>query len=245
MSAEETKIHFRCADRAFAEASLLFWWLRHPFSSERPERPLATLKATLAVLRLLPRLTVQLTDNPPGQRIRMYLSETRFGLPVRLYVKSFIPVPAPGEPLFSGRAMQAARTNVRRATKDGLTCHEVPQSGAAPGLRVFRMVDADGQRVGEASITCDAAWALLHEVSSDTSNGFYLLHSKVMAELQEAEVRFLLVNARNPLLLRPGLLYMQGRLGYEVVNLRLDRRAQPSLRPRFAPAGVHATRELH
>jgi hypothetical protein len=43
--------------------------------------------------------------------------------------------------------------------------------------------------------------------------------------MQRAGVRHLLIPSGNVLRLKPGLVYLQARLGYSVVNLRLDRRA--------------------
>ena len=71
--------------------------------------------------------------------------------------------------------------------------------------------------------TVDQKWALLHFLIAPRYTARYLLHTHMVFSLQASGVRYLTHRGPSALLIPPGLLYMQARLGYEVVNLRLMR----------------------
>jgi hypothetical protein len=50
----------------------------------------------------------------------------------------------------------------------------------------------------------------------------YLLHTELVAALQREGVGHLLYQGPSSLVIEPGLLYLQARLGYEVANLQIS-----------------------
>ena len=220
-TAEEISAPIKCSADEVVQSAALFWWLRHPITTKCPANPLACTRAVVSILRSAPRLEPRLTHSPGGRHIATYLRETRFGVRRRLWAKSVLEIAPEGQPLFAGRAMQAARTNMRRAQAEGLSCTEVSAAAPELGTRKFRLWDKDGAEIGGANLVVDQEWALMNNLWAHSGVGYYLVHGHVVEEMQRARVRYILMNAENAIILKPGLLYMQGRLGYQVVHLRL------------------------
>jgi hypothetical protein len=216
-------VEFKCSATAVTDSARLFWWLQHPRSARRPARPVSGLKAALWIWRRAPVLAVHLSDGFGGQTIAAYLGERRAGLRWRLWSRSVIEIPAAGTPAFRGRAMQALRTNVSRARREGLTCQTVPLEDGHAGEHLFHLLDAEGSVQGASCVTRDQDWAVVNYMLSSTHIGTYLLHAHVVSAMQQLGVRHLLITSGNVLRLNPGLLYLQARLGYSVVNLHLAR----------------------
>jgi hypothetical protein len=82
--------------------------------------------------------------------------------------------------------------------------------------------DSDGSAAGVALVTVDQKWAMLNLLVASRYSARYLLHAHMVESLQASGVRYLLPGTPTTLLLPPELLYMQARLGYEIVNLRMS-----------------------
>ena len=119
--------------------------------------------------------------------------------------------------------MQALRTNVSHARREGLICQTVPLEDGYAGEHLFHLLDAEGSVQGASCVTRDQDWAVVNYMLSSTRIGTYLLHAHVVSAMQQLGVRHLLITSGNALRLNPGLLYLQARLGYSVVNLHLAR----------------------
>jgi hypothetical protein len=205
---------------------------------------------------------VELTATPSGELIREYLTARRRGIRSHLYAKSVLRIP-PGEaPILRGRSFRAARTNTTRARSEGITCRDLRASERLSVLRELgepewlldRTVDRwwmaeapDGSAVGLALATVDERWAMLNILVAPRYTARYLLHTHLVSQLQAAGVRYVIAQAPSPLVLDPGLVYLQGRLGYEVANLRLSgkhagalrRAGVPPVHPDPAPAAAY------
>ncbi len=124
--------------------------------------------------------------------------------------------------------MQALRTNVSRARREGLRCVDVPLEDGHPGEHLVHLLDAKGSVEGASCVTRDRDWAVVNYMLSSTPSGTYLLHAHVVTTMQRLGVRYLLITSGNALRLNPGLLYLQARLGYSVANLTLTPAPTPS-----------------
>ncbi len=135
-----------------------------------------------------------------------------------------------------GRRFHAARTNITRARYEGIRCRELPDSERANVLRELALPQSLLERasdrwwvaerpnrtsVGVASATVDDKWALLNLLVARRYTARYLLHTHMVGSLQASGIRHLTHRGPNALVTPPGLLYLQARLGYEIVNLRL------------------------
>jgi hypothetical protein len=194
----------------------------------------ASARAALEVLLRAPRLEVELTSSPGGDLIRGYLLARRRGIRSHLRARSVLRIPPVGEPMLSGRRFHAARTNVARARREGITCRELPEAERPQVLGALNVLDsmlartadrwwvaeaADRSPVGLALATVDRRWAMLNVLDAPRYPARYLLHTHVVAALRGDGVRYLMPRSPSALVLPEGLLYLQARLGYEVVNL--------------------------
>jgi hypothetical protein len=218
-----------CSAPAVTDSAAFLWWLRHPRTVPRPPRPASVLLTAVAILRHAPSVQAEVSHRPSGQRINAFLRERRLGIRRRFLCRSVLVIPDQTQPLFAGRSNQAARTNMSRARAEGWSCTEV-DGDARPGERVFHLLNPQGNKAGRLHVTVDRHWALIHVLESDAPVGFYLIHGYAVAELRACSVRYALIDSGMAVVLKPGYLYMQGRLGYQVMNVR------PVSQPPAAPA---------
>ena len=81
---------------------------------------------------------------------------------------------------------------------------------------------ADRSAEGVVLVTVDQKWAMLNILVAPLYTARYLLHTHMVLSLQASGVSFLTTRSPSALVLPPGLLYLQARLGYEIVNLRVE-----------------------
>lgn len=225
----------RCSAPAVTAGAAFSRWLFRRGERAAPPAPLVGLRAAAAVLIGAPRLTVELTSSPSGELIREYLLARRRGIRSHLRARSVLRIPSEGAPILSGRRFHAARTNVARARREGIACRELPRPERSRALRELGMAEtmlrrasdrwwvaeADETAVGVAVVTVDRTWAMLNVLDAPGYPARYLLHAHVVSALRAAGVRYLTTKGPSALVLPEGLLYLQARLGYEVVNLRV------------------------
>lgn len=204
--------------------------------SDLPVSPLTGARAALEIVLRAPQMPVELTGSPSGQHIRDYLLARRRGVRTHLYAQTILRIPPAGAPLLKGRSFRATRTNVTRARREGITCRELP---AAERPRVLRELDhpaslagrtfdrwwvaegPDRSPAGIALATVDREWGLLNWLIAPRYTARYLLHTHMVEALQTTGVRYLATRTPMALLQSPGMLYLQARLGYEIVRLRV------------------------
>lgn len=218
-----------------AGAEFSRWVLRRGAPAARPS-PAVGLRAAASVLLSAPRLTVELTSSPSGELIREYLLARRRGVRSHLRARSVLRLPPEDAPLLGGRRFHAARTNVARARREGIACRELPGPERLRALRELGVLEtmlrrrtdrwwvaeaADKAAVGVALVTVDRTWAMLNVLDAPGYPARYMLHTHVVSALRAAGVRYLTTKGPSALVLPEGLLYLQARLGYEVVNLRV------------------------
>ena len=185
-------------------------------------------------------------------------------LPCLRLGQAVLRLPRTPEEYLRGRHRQAVRTNCTRAQALGLVVREVAgeaegvrllgrivhgdrydarrlaRSRAArqptKGLRTLAVYDASGQAVGAAAFYRSGRYARLEAlkcVSSDRSSvARYLLHTRLVETLIRDGVVVLF--ADSGITVTPGTHYLQQRVGYEIINVRI-RRARPARRLRAAP----------
>jgi hypothetical protein len=212
-------------------------WLfgRSKFTAPPPS-PLSGARAALEIVIGAPTLPVDLTASPSGEHIRDYLLARRRGVRTHLYAQTVLRIPPIGTPLLTGRRFRAARTNNTRARREGITCRELPEAERPRVLReldqpaslVGRALDrwwvaegSDRSSAGFALATVDRKWALLNWLIAPRYTARYLLHAHLVEALQAAGVRYLATRTPMALVQSPGALYLQARLGYEIVRLRV------------------------
>jgi len=209
-----------------------------------PASPLTGARAALEVVLGAPLLSVELTGSPSGELIRDYLLARRRGVRTHLYAQTVLCIPPIGAQMLKGRRFRAARTNITRARREGITCGDLPESERPRVLRELdesaslleRTVDhwwvaemPDRSPAGFALATVDQKWALLNWLVAPRYTARYLLNSHIMLALQAAGVRYLATRSPMAVVQSSGVLYLQARLGYEIVRLRVksDRLARP------------------
>ena len=222
-------------------------------------RHLAKLPALVWYLVRLPRLRVWLSDQATGRMLGEHLSLRRWGLP-RFRLAQGVMLLPPDFATSSGAAPPRgyAQTSTVRANAGsavhretvpdwlppepvghwstrGLTC-------SAPTER-FWATSRAGEIVGEAWLTVDGEFALLHALVCSESNVRWLLHSAIVERLCSSGCRLLMTNSYDVPLMSPGVQYFQRLLGYTVAHLRPPARRpttrpQPSTRPAWAQAGA-------
>jgi len=224
----------RCSAPAVtAGAAFSRWLLRR--GAALPPSPAAGLRAAAEVLLAAPRLSVELTSSPSGELIRQYMLARRRGIRSHLRARSVLRVPPPETPMLSGRRFHAARSNVARARREGIACRELPEPERPGALRELGVLETMLRRktdrwwvaeaadttVGVALVTVDRSWAMLNVLDAPEYPARYLLHTHIVGSLRAAGVRYLTTRGPSALVMPEGLLYLQARLGYEVVNLRV------------------------
>ena len=114
-----------------------------------PASPLTGARAALEVVLGAPLLSVELTASPSGELIRDYLLARRRGVRTHLYAQTVLCIPPIGAEMLKGRRFRAARTNITRARREGITCRDLPESERPRVLRgagrVGIAVGADGR----------------------------------------------------------------------------------------------------
>ena len=176
------------------------------------------------------RLTVALSDKPPGRLIHEHLSLRRWGVPRFRLAQGVLHLPEDFALYTRGRSRQAVRTNVRHALKNGITCECVI-------VRDWRWPLADrvlehqadtehwtarnvhGELVGEAWLTVDDDTALLHVMACQEPHVRWLLHTKIVERLCSSSCSVLLTNSVDVPLLSPGQQHFQQLLGYSIARL--------------------------
>lgn len=212
----------------------------------RPVRPARWPIEAGAFLRLvvrLPRVTVSLTDSPRGRVIGAYLRARHWGVRSHLLARGVLALPQTPDAYLRGRSRRAVRTNVSRATKEGVRCTPLPNGAAAeaavrrladhglvsnPAVLLARSADEwviardrDGDVVGGALVTVDRTWAMLNLLVGVTYPVRYALHTELVLNLGAAGVKHLFPSCNSALVLPEGSQYFQQILGYRIVNLSL------------------------
>jgi hypothetical protein len=214
-----------------------------------PVRLLPGLRATAMLLATLPKLSVSLTDSPPGERLRRHLGDRIWGIRHSRLAQGVLELPEQRGIYLRGRSRQAVRTSVRKALAAGIVCRALDgleERRAAAGCVVPGMLEWDddlflqpgdlwkgaftpsGEPVAIAHVTVDCEWALLKGLVSTDHISRYLLHTDLVEGLVEEKVRYLVVDGPMALLLAPALQYWQRLLGYRVASLSVRRRPLPT-----------------
>lgn len=191
----------------------------------------------------LPRVRIRPSNSPDGRAIRAHLAQRdRYGVPEHRIVQGILELPASMDDYLSGRPRQAVRSNVRRAEALGLVCKRLESYYARsecadracfagvsyrsdmldwPGRDCWAVVDSDDRLTAIATVTVDGEVAVLWTLVGHESPERWLLHTRIVEALIGSGVRLLLVNSVSAMQLRPGLQYLQRRLGYRLVQLAL------------------------
>jgi hypothetical protein len=214
-----------------------------------PVSLLPGLTATAMLLMTLPRLSVSLTDSPPGERLRRHLGDRILGIRHSRVAQGVLELPKEQGAYLRGRSRQAVRTSVRKALAAGVVCrpldsleerravasHVVPGMAEwaddlflLPGDLWMAALAPDGVPVAIAQVTVDREWALLKGLVSTDHTGRYLLHTDLVNALVEARARYLVVDGPMAPLLAPALQYWQRLLGYRVASLSVRRKSLPA-----------------
>ena len=94
---------------------------RHPVVAARTAR----------LVKSLPWVDVPLTTQPAGRTIRSRVERRRYLLPVGRLARATLTLPDEAGLYLRGRHRQAARTNIARAARNGVSAAEVPPDGLA------------------------------------------------------------------------------------------------------------------
>jgi hypothetical protein len=214
-----------------------------------PASLLPGLTATAILLMTLPRLSVSLTDSPPGERLRRHFGHRIWGIRHSRLAQGVLTLPQEQGAYLRGRSRQAVRTSVRKALAAGVVCrpldsieerravagHVVPgmtewsdELFMLPGDQWRAAFAPDGVPVAIAQVTVDREWALLKGLVSSDHASRYLLHTDLVNALVEAKARYLVVDGPMAPLLAPALQYWQRLLGYRVAGLSVCRKPLPA-----------------
>jgi len=202
---------------------------------------------SLAYLMIsLPRIRLSLTDEPPGRAIREYLEPRTRGIPYARVAQSVLTLPTTTSAYLSGRHRQALRTNLRRASEDGIYCTAIegePRDHLEPWLsrpfpgneasveleewlrlphhsaKRWLAFSADGVLMALAVVTIDAEVACMNVLKTSSYRARWMLHQHVVASLIEARVRHLIAQGGDALTLDPGTQYFLRLLGYRIAHL--------------------------
>jgi hypothetical protein len=221
---------------------------------------IAGSRATVLLLRGLPRVPVELTDSLAGLRLRKHFDDRTWGIRHSRIAQGILSLPDEPGQYPRGRSRQALRTNIRRARAAGITCRQLhhldERRGAALQLRaripgmwqwsneMFSLPEdiwwagetSRGQTVAFAQVTVDREWALLRSLASSDRPSRYLLHAVLVDVLVASGVRYLAVDGPMAPMLEPSLQYWQRLLGFDVVHLSVSR--QPLVQRASSPAVV-------
>lgn len=208
---------------------------------------IAGSRATVLLLRGLPRVRVTLSDSPAGLRLRQHFDHRTWGIRHSRIAQGVLSLPGEPGQYLRGRSRQALRTNIRKARAAGITCRQLnhldERRGAALQLRArvpgmwqwtneqFSLPEdiwwagrtSRGETVAFAQVTVDREWALLRSLASSDRPSRYLLHAVLVDVLVASGVRYLAVDGPMAPLLEPSLQYWQRLLGFDVVHLSVSR----------------------
>jgi hypothetical protein len=213
----------------------------------------ASIRQMVVFLRALPRIDVTLRASGAGWEIANHLSVRHGGRYVNRWAVGVLSLPDQPDEYLRGRKRQAVRTNLHRAEELGLAFRELsdPATKRAElasilsarreefwdvaelvrgvdraSSRVFVAEDRTGAIQALATVVVDVQWAHMYLCVSLPGDAafaaLYLLNVGVVQQLAAERVRHLFV--RSALHLSPGQRYLQARLGFELMNLRMTRR---------------------
>ncbi len=129
-------------------------WRRLAPSSRDP----AGLAALVRLVRRLPRVSLALTDTPPGRRIRDHLDVRVFNLvPKHRIAQGILLVPASPADYAQGRSRRALRNNLARAARTGVACRCVVDPADRREV-VARWTEGNTRRLPEDRLWSDL-WA--------------------------------------------------------------------------------------
>lgn len=202
------------------------------------------IRPAVAVVRNLPRTTLELTTTGAGVDLRSHLAERRCGIPTGRVV-SVLALPQNGAAYLKGKKKQALRTNSTKATADGVGCHHISnvelrayatqllaqRSSIADlemllaepdgaGFENWVALDSNGDVVAIARLQVDqtVAWLKYFVAVTDTPQSLarYKLSAEVFIDLADRGVQHVIVGSA--VFLTPGLSYFQRRLGFEATR---------------------------
>ncbi len=214
----------------------------------------AAIRQMIVSVRALPQISVSVSAGAAGREIANHLAVRRGIRYVNRRAVGVLPLPDDLDSYFQGRKRHAVRTNLHHAEELGLGFQELPDAattrreaarilklhrdqfwdadalaeGVARGSsRVFVVADRAGTVQALAGLVVDTTWAHLYLCISDKSEtahaALYLLNVGLVKTLAAEQVRYLFV--RSAFHVPPGQRYLQARLGFEPMNLRLSGRS--------------------
>ncbi|MGD0834782.1 MAG: hypothetical protein ABSA40_10270 [Candidatus Dormibacteria bacterium] len=220
----------------------------------------AAIRDMVLLVRALPRIDVSVGAGDAGAEIVKHLAVRHRGRHVNRRAVGVLALPDDPEVYLQGTKRRGARANLREAEALGLTFRELPDAattrveaarilklhrdefwdaealGHAVARRTSRVfVVEDGERAVRAlaAVVVDEAWAHMYLCISDRSEAshaaLYLLNVGVIKQLSVERVRYVFVSSAFHL--TPGQRYLQARLGFELMNLRLARPSSRSASP--------------
>jgi hypothetical protein len=248
-------------DAAYLQLSDLLYRLRQARTAvgvarRSARRAAPRLLRSVAAIRRLPVLEVEVSDSPAGEAIASALAQRR-GLVPATTAAAVLELTAEPEAYLVGRRRQAVRTGLNHARRHGLSVRKVTereerraralelvdaevhehfgpslrQWAAAPRDESWFTLDAHGRTLAVAILTVDGSVARLNAVISADgplrSPARYLLSASVFMDLARSGVSHVLLEGS--LFLPPGLLHFQRLLGFRPMNIRV-RRAQRAQR---------------
>jgi hypothetical protein len=211
----------------------------------------AALREMSSSVRALPRIEVITSAGPAGREIAKHLSVRHVGRHVNRRAVGVLPLPEHPDLYLQGGKRQAARTNLHHAEELGFSFRELSDAAttrleaarilrlhqdefwdaedlardvAQRTSRVFVVADRAGTVQALAAVVVDTKWAHMYLCISDRSPSahaaLYMLNVGVVKQLAGEGLRYLFV--RSAFQLTPGQRYLQARLGFEPMNLRLS-----------------------
>jgi hypothetical protein len=191
----------------------------------------------IALMFVIPRTRVCLSESPAGEQIRVHLRLRRWGLPRFRLAQGVLHLPADFATYLRGRRRQAVRTNVSRARSRGISCTQtVTSSGPFGPAEHWQAMREPGVVVGEAWVTIDDECALLHSLVTSEPDVRWLLHTAIVERLCAHGCRQLLTNSYDAFLMSTGQQHFQHLLGYSVERVK----PRP---PRSPRVGILAARQ--
>lgn len=235
-------------------------------------------------IRALPTVCVCVSTEGAGAEIREVLSRRSVGIPTGRLAQAVLLLRGGVEDYLKGRHRQALRTNLNHARRLGITAARVCDSAAylrgvervltVRGMSAEAVADlverhrvtegwtylacsGEGAPLAFASWTADQECALLRVQMSawsgrESTFARYALHMELVRDLVASGARCALAGSVLPL--DDGHRYFQSLLGFETVNVRLDRlttsadaqrnRHRPRTKRAVGDVGVRATPSL-
>ncbi len=214
----------------------------------------AAIREMFVVTRSLPAIEVSLGAGAAGQEIAKHLAVRHRGRHVNRRAVGVLALPDDPEVYLQGTKRRGARANLREAEALGLAFRELADAATtrAEAARILTlhgdefwdaeaMGDAVARRTSRvfvvddeahavralAAVVADETWAHMYLCISDKSEAshaaLYLLNVGVIKQLCVEHVRYVFVSSAFHL--KPGQRYLQARLGFDLMNLRVSRRA--------------------